>query len=127
LKIENYVHFLGPRGNLVDIYQHLDILVSSSLWEGFPTVLLEAMASGLPIVATDVSGSQEIIKNGITGLLVPPRSSQSLAEAIVEILDHPDDAHERAENARQLAKKFTIENAAQQYSQIYERLYGGLL
>jgi len=126
MNIEEYVHFLGPRGDLVDVYRHLDILVSSSLWEGFPTVLLEAMASGTPIIATDVSGSQEIIKNGITGLLVPPKSSQSLADAIVEMLNHPDQAHEMAENARQLAQQYTIQNATQKYSEIYEQLYGNM-
>lgn len=127
LDITSYVHFLGPRGDLVDVYRHMDILISSSLWEGFPTVLLEAMASGLPIVATDVSGSQEIIKNGITGMLVPPKSSQSLADAIIQMLDHPEQADEMAKNARLLAQQFTIEKSTQRYSQIYEGLFNRTL
>ncbi len=126
MNIKDHVHFWGPRSDLVNVYQQLDLLVSPSLWEGFPTVLLEAMASGLPIVATDISGSQEIIKNRVTGLLVPPKSSHALAEAITEMLDHPEQAEEMAYNARQLAQQFTIEKATQQYSQIYERLYGKL-
>jgi glycosyltransferase involved in cell wall biosynthesis len=126
MNIEKYVHFLGPRGDLVEVYRHLDILVSSSLWEGFPTVLLEAMASSTPIIATDVSGSQEIIKNGVTGLLVPPKSSQSLADAIIETLNHPDQAHEMAGNARRLAEQYTVQKATQRYSEIYERLVGKL-
>jgi glycosyltransferase involved in cell wall biosynthesis len=87
---------------------------------------LEAMASSTPIIATDVSGSQEIIKNGVTGLLVPPKSSQSLADAIIETLNHPDQAHEMAGNARRLAEQYTVQKATQRYSEIYERLVGKL-
>jgi glycosyltransferase involved in cell wall biosynthesis len=121
--LEEYVHFLGPRSDVIKILPYLDMLVSSSLWEGFPTILLEAMALGVPIVATDVSGSQELIENGITGLLVPPGSSRALADAILEMLSHPDRAKEMARKARESARSFTIQNATSQYANIYQYIY----
>jgi len=122
LGIKDYIHFLGPRGDVLDILPHLNMMVSSSLWEGLPTVLLEAMALGVPVVATDVSGSRELIRNGVTGLLVPSRSPNHLAEAVLEMLNHPNQAHEMAQAAHQHAKIYTIQNAVQKYVQIYKQL-----
>lgn len=89
LGLDQRVYFLGSRSDVMQIMPHLDMVVSSSLWEGLPTVLLEAMALRVPVVATDVSGSREIVISDETGLPVPPRSPAHLAEAILKVLDHP--------------------------------------
>lgn len=122
LGIQEFVHFLGSRGDVLDILPHLDLVVSSSLWEGFPTVLLEAMALGVPVVATDVSGSRELVRTGVTGILVPPRDSVRLAEAILRMLSDSSAARVMSKNAGQMVTQFTVQNAASQYAQLYRQV-----
>lgn len=121
LGLEDCVHFLGSRNDVLAILPHLDLFVSSSLWEGFPTVLLEAMAMGVPVVATDVSGSRELVQDGVTGRLVPPHNPARLAEAILETLADREQAQALANQARRYASQFTIERAAGRYAEIYEQ------
>jgi glycosyltransferase involved in cell wall biosynthesis len=120
--LRDNIHFLGSRNDLIDILSHLDILVSSSNWEGLPTILLEAMALEVPVIATDVSGSRELIKTGFTGILVPPNNPGLLADAIINMLQTPDQAHLMAKTAKELVKHYTIQVAVQQYAQIYKQL-----
>jgi len=121
-RIQNFVHFLGSRSDVLEILHCLDLVVSPSLWEGFPTVLLEAMASEVPVVATDVSGSRELVKTGETGLLVAPQAPACLAKAVLEMLGNPSKARLMAENAKRLMTQFTIQNAATRYAQIYKQI-----
>jgi glycosyltransferase involved in cell wall biosynthesis len=122
LGIQDSVYWLGHRQDVLEIMSHLDLVVSSSLWEGFPAVLLEAMAMGVPVVATDVSGSRELVKTGETGILVPPHDPERLAEAILMILDDSLKARTMAERGRQLVHRFTIQDAAARYTQIYRQV-----
>ncbi|MFZ5917803.1 MAG: glycosyltransferase [Chloroflexota bacterium] len=116
------VHFLGSRNDVMRILPHLDMVVSSSLWEGLPTVLLEAMALHVPVVATDVSGSREIVCTGQTGILVPPQDPARLAEAILWLLDRPAEARAMAHNAHRVAADYTVQNTATRYAELYRRL-----
>lgn len=116
------VYFLGKRLDVMQILLHLDAVVLPSLWEGLSTVLLEAMALRVPVIATNVSGSCEIIRHRETGLLVPPQDAASLAEAILAILDDPGEARRMAERAYNLARNYTIQNAAVCYGKIYRHL-----
>jgi glycosyltransferase involved in cell wall biosynthesis len=122
LGLDRCVHFLGSRDDVLRILPHLDLVVSSSLWEGLPTVLLEAMALRVPVVATDVSGSREIIRPGETGMLVPPENPERLAEAISTVLDHSEEARSMAEKAHGVAAKYTVQNATLRYAETYGRL-----
>lgn len=122
LGLAQRVHFLGSVSDVMQILPHLDMVISSSLWEGLPTVLLEAMALRVPVVATNVSGSREIVRSGETGLLVPPRSPAHLAETILKVLDHPLEARQMADRAHRIAAQYTIQNAAICYAEIYRRL-----
>jgi glycosyltransferase involved in cell wall biosynthesis len=90
LGIANRVHFLGRVEDIRPIYRTLDVFVLPSLSEGFPTVNLEAMASGLPVVTTDVGGSTEAIRNGVNGLVVPPGDDGALAHAIRQLCEDPN-------------------------------------
>jgi len=122
LGIEESTHFLGWRIDVPDILSHLDLMLSASLWEGFPTVLLEAMAQGTPVVATDVSGSRELVIDGETGLLAPSGDPQRLAESIETILDDPVLASRMVGTAHDLACQYTMQNTARQYEEIYTGL-----
>jgi glycosyltransferase involved in cell wall biosynthesis len=80
------VSFTGYQRNIKDVLATLDVFVLPSLWEGFPVSLVEAMASGLPIVATRVGGTGEAVLHGTTGYLVEPRDAEALAERIAQLL-----------------------------------------
>lgn len=78
--------FTGFREDVYSIIDKLDLVALPSLWEGFGLVLLEAMAMGKPVVATNVGGIPEIIQDGETGILIPPRNPDALADAIIKLL-----------------------------------------
>jgi len=122
LGIGEAMRFWGQRDDVPDLLRRADVLVSSSLWEGFPTVLLEAMAARLPVIATDVSGSRELVRDNQTGLLVPPADAVALANAIGRLLDDPQSAHELGRRAAKHSRRFTIERTAAGYDRLYTRL-----
>lgn len=86
LGIGGRVHFLGWRDDATDILAALDVLLMPSLWEGFGLVMLEAMAQTVPIIGSRVSAIPEVIVDGETGLLVPPRDADALAGALAALL-----------------------------------------
>jgi glycosyltransferase involved in cell wall biosynthesis len=124
--LDDRVHFLGSRDDVASILPHLDLMVSASWWEGFPTVILEAIAAGVPVIATDVSGSRELVKDGVTGLLVPTHSPRHLADAIITQIHNPAQARAMAKTAQRSIAQFTIQNAAKIYADVYERVIGHL-
>lgn len=123
LGLEGRVIFTGPREDVEELLVMMDLFVSSSLWEGLPTVLLESIAAGVPVVATDVSGSREIIQHGLTGLLVPPNNPVLLSEAIISMIRDRQGAAAMAERAySEVRSKFSIEIAAKLHADLYIRL-----
>lgn len=122
LGLQKNIHFLGSRADVPALMRQLDILVSPSLWEGLPTVLLEAMALGIPVVATDVSGSREIVRNGSTGTLVPPGDPVALARAIVSTLENRELSLRMAANAKGVAARHTVQEAARTYQVVYRQV-----
>ncbi|MDW8322188.1 MAG: glycosyltransferase family 4 protein [Armatimonadota bacterium] len=114
LGLQDTVHFLGERADARSIIGGLDLMVLPSLTEGLPNVVLEAFAYRTPVVATAVGGVPELVKDGETGWLVPPRDPHALAKAIQEALSNPEEARRRAENAyRHLLANFTVEKQAE--------------
>lgn len=87
--VEQCCRFAGVRNDVVDWYAAADVVVLPSLSEGFPFVVLEALAMARPVVATNVNGVPELIRDGIHGLLVPPRNPQALQAAIRTLLHDP--------------------------------------
>jgi glycosyltransferase involved in cell wall biosynthesis len=112
LDLEGQVHFEGfvPLGeDLWEFYRQADIFVLPSLSEGQGKVLIEAMASGLVVVATRVGGIPTIVEHDVNGLLVEPRLAEGIAEAIQRLLREPQTRRQLARNALALARKYTIE------------------
>ena len=111
LGLQNYIYFLGrkDRNEIKDILRQADIFVLPSRWEGLPNALLEAMAVGLPCVATQVGGNAEIINNGVNGVLVESRSADLLAEALIKVGKNLDWRKALATEAKKTAGKFTWE------------------
>jgi glycosyltransferase involved in cell wall biosynthesis len=86
LDISSRVDFLGSRNDVMELMNAADAYVMSSDWEGMPMVLLEASATGLPIVATDVGGNAEVVRHGVSGLIVPPQQEDALADAMKRMM-----------------------------------------
>ena len=101
LGLASVIHFLGFRTDVRDWMATLDLLVFSSLSEGVPYSLLEAMSLGVPVVATAVGGLSEIIEDGVTGLLVQPKDPEALAHACLELLNDPGRRQQMATASRQ--------------------------
>lgn len=99
------VHFLGFRCDVATILRALDVVVIPSHSEGMPLRLLDAMAAGRPIVATDIPGIREVVADGGTALMVPPRDPQGLAAAISELLAHPDEAARIGRKGQQVVRE----------------------
>lgn len=115
------VHFLGQRMDVPDILSASDILILPSDMEALPTVLIEAGAGGLPCVSSDVGGASEIVKDGETGILIPPRNPEALANAIQRLLDDPVKAKEMGRRAREtVLQRFTLPQQANALATLYE-------
>jgi glycosyltransferase involved in cell wall biosynthesis len=88
LNLAGNVQFLGHRDDVPRLLQSCDLAVLSSWSEGLPNAVLEAMAAGLPVVATSAGGTVELIRHKITGILVPPREPAELANGILQMLEN---------------------------------------
>ncbi|MBD3307873.1 glycosyltransferase [candidate division KSB3 bacterium] len=88
--IRSHVHFLGFRRDLPEMYADLDVVVLSSLNEGLPVTLIEALAAGKPVVAANVGGVADLVQHEQSGFLVPPKDSTALAQGICQLLALPE-------------------------------------
>lgn len=122
LKIEKSVIFTGFRKDIPEVMTALDILVTPSRVEAFGRVLLEAMAAGTPVVASQVGGIPEVISSHDLGILVPPESPEKLATAIESLAADPDRRiHISTTAQKHVADNFTIENHTRQVQTVYEQ------
>lgn len=120
LKIENLVHFAGFQPNVGDWLAAADIGVLPSFYEGLPLTVVETLAAGVPMVATAVDGTPEVVIDGETGLLVPPGDPVAMAEAISRLAHQPDLRHRLATSGRQFVlNRFTIQRQVEQTSSLY--------
>lgn len=122
LRIEKSVFFLGVRRDIAELLKALDVFVLSSLSEATSVTLLEAMAAGIPIVATKVGGSPEIVMDGKTGLLVPRSDDKAMAEALIEVLSNSDKAKNMGLAGKQRVNElFTLDKMTKAYSELYNK------
>jgi glycosyltransferase involved in cell wall biosynthesis len=125
LGIEHRVFFLGSRHDVPQLLSTFDVFVLSSYTEGLAVTLLEAMAAGLPVVATDVGGNREVVRDGETGVLVPARDTEKLAEAMAGMIADPDRAKRMGASGRERARSvFGIDAMVARYQERYEHLIG---
>jgi glycosyltransferase involved in cell wall biosynthesis len=120
LKIAERVEFLGERRDVPELLGTAGFFVSSSLTEGISLTLREAMASGLPILATSVGGNPEVVVDAVTGKLVPPANADALAAGIVQMCRHRADWPEMGRLGRQrVCECFEVRRMVREYEQVY--------
>jgi len=121
-----FIPFVSDSSILTHYYNAADIYVHPARVDTFPTVILEALACGTPVVASAVGGIPEQIIEGKTGFLVPPGDSQTMAERIIFLLEHEEVRHQMGKQAAEDAKdRFGLERMVNEYVQVYEELVTG--
>jgi glycosyltransferase involved in cell wall biosynthesis len=112
---------------LIESYQNACVCVSPSYYEGLPTFILEAMACGIPVVATNIRAHADVISNGVNGFLVPVRSPHDMAKMICMLLDEADSRKTVGKAARQTVEEnYTWDKVSEKVVDCYERLLEGL-
>lgn len=111
----------GARDDVADLMKSMDIFVLGSLREGISNTILEAMASGLPIVASDTGGNRELVANGVNGKLVRPGDARALAAAISRYIVDPELRHRHgAESRRRACTQFSLDVMIDRYRSLYD-------
>ena len=122
-ELDKHIHFLGNRQDVPELLAASDLFVLPSLWEGLPMALLEAMATGLPVIATKVSGTVQVVIPDESGILVPPGDVEELAQSIGFLLHDPKRARSMGQAARQrVVKNFSAQKQAAEHLALYHRL-----
>lgn len=119
--VERHVWLAGSRDDVAELLRSVDVFALSSRVEGISNTVLEAMASGLPVVATRVGGNDEIVEDGKTGCLVPSRSPEALATALAHYVRHPELIREHGRAGRRRAEqRFDINGMVARYTEVYD-------
>ncbi len=119
-KVNKRVILTGFQADMPHFFQQIDVFVNVSESEGLPLALLEALASGIPVIATDVGGISEVIDT-TSGILIPKNSVEALVEAISRMLRN-EDRQKLKKGALIAARKFSIENTARKYVELYKEM-----
>ncbi|MGE0609867.1 MAG: glycosyltransferase family 4 protein [Pirellulales bacterium] len=123
LHLSGNVHFLGHRADVPQLLPALDMLLLASEFEGLPNVLMEAMAAGIPVVATDIPGNRDLVIHDQTGLLVPPDDRPAFASAILRLLENNDLAQRLGAAGRQrIESEFTVTRMIDRFASLYRKL-----
>ncbi len=120
--LQDSFHVLGWRRDIPEILSTINVLVLTSFWEGLPRVLPQAMAAGVPIVATDVDGSSEAVRDGLNGFLVSPGDISGIAKKTAFLLTNPEKAREMGEKGTGLVKEFDIHKMVSDQEKLYDEL-----
>ena len=122
-KLENRIILMGWRTDIIYVLQSIDIFVLPSLWEGLPLSILEAMSSHLPIIASDIPGNRDLVKNGINGLLFKSNDSSSLFNALEFLVLNETKRDEFGTNSYQIIRnKFKLSQRVSRIQNIYDLL-----
>jgi glycosyltransferase involved in cell wall biosynthesis len=123
-QLQEKVRCLGRRDDIPGLLKSADILVHTSLWEGMPNVVLEAMAAGRPVIGTAVEGTEDLVVPGQTGWLVPPRESGALCQALIQAADSPEACRRFGAAGRiRVEQHFSLTTTVA----AYESLWAGIL
>lgn len=123
--LSRHVVFAGFRTDIDRLLPGADILAQASFTEGLPNVVLEACAAGIPVVATDVGGTSEIIDDGVNGLLVPAGDPSALAERLLDLVRSPERRRAMGARGRDIARaRFSFVQQAREYAELFESVAG---
>jgi colanic acid/amylovoran biosynthesis glycosyltransferase len=125
LKLRDRVHLVGwlTQEQVRDYLHQSDVLLQSSLSEGLPNAVLEAMACALPVVVTDCGGLREVVRDGIEGYLCPRRSSKKVADALYKLWENPEQARRMGEAGRlRVVSKFALSRQVDEFVRLYDSL-----
>jgi glycosyltransferase involved in cell wall biosynthesis len=121
LQLENAVVFTGRRTDVPQLLRAMTVCVQASESEACPMAVLEASACGLPVVATNVGGTAEIVQDGVTGLLIGARSPDQIARAVLRLLDAPEQARQLGRAAAQrMREQFSLDRCIEAHTQMYQ-------
>lgn len=121
--LDGRVRLLGQRADVVELYEAMDAFVLSSLREGLPNVVLEAMAMGVPVLATEVAGVPALVEHAVNGLCIPPGSASALRDGLRTLVLQPALRRQLAETARQTVEgKFSFAARMERIHQIYQEV-----
>lgn len=124
LGVADSVQFWGDRSDVLQIMPALNLLVSSSLHEGMSNVILEAMAAGLPVIATAVGGTPELVLHEQTGLLLPSADPLAMSHALAQLWSNPSQAQQLGKNGQQrIWQQFDLQKTVQQTETVYRQLW----
>ena len=125
LGIQDKVTFLGARRDVADVLRGCDVFVRPSLMEGMPLTVLEAMACGVPVIATPVGGTPEVVEHEYTGLLVPPTDVGELGIALIRLASSPELRQRLGEAGRRLVERdFSWEQVVERNLVVYHKALG---
>jgi len=123
--IKNIVWLSGDRDDVPDLLRMLDLFVLPSLGEGISNTILEAMATGLPIIATRVGGNPELVDEGINGHLVSAGDPKAIANVLGDLVDRPEDIHRMGQaSAKRIKNDFCWDRTVGEYLTVYDELLG---
>lgn len=124
LGIDEIVRFLGLRDDIPKLLAGADAVVQASAWEGLPNAVLEGMAAGRPVVATDVGGTRELVESEVSGLLVPPRDPERLSRALVELMSlSAQQRDEMGANGKScVVKRYTMDRVVDEWEALFQSL-----
>lgn len=121
LDVQYSVDFIAPQKDLASVYYHAEFLAMSSRAEGFPLVLLEAMAAGLPAVSFACTGPDVIIRDGVDGFLVKQNYTDALAKRMEELMQDDAKRHQMGERAREVITRFSLDKYIDAYEQLCQQ------
>ena len=121
LGIDHACRFPGSIKDLADVYRAIDVFVMPSLWEGLSLAMLEAMAAGLPMIATDVGGARDVLGDGLRGILVPAGDAVALTRAICDLLVDAEKRSAMANSGRKhVRENYSVAALSRQLAELYE-------
>jgi len=120
--ISNSVNFFGKFAEVIPFYKRMNIFVLPSIYEGFGIVLLEAMAAGIPVVATNVDGISEVVIDKESGLLVPPKNPEGIANAVINIIENSELTEKLVMEGYKRAALFDIKEHVIKLDNFYKKL-----
>ncbi len=124
LGIKNYVIFTGERNDIPELMQEMDIFVMTSIYEGIPNTIMEAMMAGLPVVSTDVGAISEIVDNGETGFVCPSHDINIFAKKVISLINDENESRRMGENGK---KKILCEYGMEKMVKKIEDIYFSIL